>query len=123
MSVVTVCFLTDFVSNRAGTPDMVFYDNVNVFTLFEAIALFIFIKGIKIAPKYQSFIINSSKLSLGIYIIRPLVMVIFLDLWKFDSAFLNPVYFIPIYALIVFLISYCVSFVLIKIPIIKKFMT
>lgn len=58
MSVVVVCFLTNFVSNLAGTPDMVFYDNVNVFTLFEAIALFTFIKDIKIAPKYQSFKIN-----------------------------------------------------------------
>lgn len=122
LSVVAVCILTDFVSNRAGTPDMVFYDNVNVFTLFEATALFIFIKDIKIAPKYQPFIINSSKLSLGIYIVHPLVMVILLDLWKFDSAFLNPVYFIPIYALIIFLISYCVSYVLTRIPIIKKFM-
>lgn len=122
LSVVAVCILTDFVSDRDGVPNLFFYGDINVFTLFEAIALFIFIKDIQIAPKNQSLVIYSSKLSLGIYIIHPLVMYILYDLWIINSASLNPIYFIPIFAIIVFLVSYCVTFVLIRIPIIKKFM-
>ena len=122
LSVFAVGILTFLVSSRIGAPYEFFYEYLNVFTLFEAVALFILIKEIEIAPKYHPVLLTASKLSLGIYIIHPLVMYVLSDYLNIDSASLNPIYFIPLFALMVFLISYCVSFVLIRIPIIKKFM-
>lgn len=123
LSIFAVNILTSFVSNRVGTPYLFLYGNINIFTLFESVALFVVIKDKQIAPRYHAVLINASKLSLGIYIIHPLVMEILFDLWEIDSSFLNPIYFIPFFASIVFVISFCVSFVLIRIPIINKFIS
>lgn len=120
LSFVSVFVLTYIVSKYIGTPCTFFYDYINLFTLFEALALFLFIKGWHIYPKYNTLIVGASKLSLGIYIIHPLVMSILYNLWKLDSSSLNPVYFIPIFAFIVFIISSFLTWGLIKIPIIKK---
>lgn len=122
LSVFAVSALTFFASSRVGAPYLFFYEYINVFTLFEAIALFVVIKDKQIAPKYHSVLISASKLSLGIYIIHPLVMNVLFDYGNIDSASLNPIYFIPLFALIVFIISYCVSFVLSRIPVLKKFL-
>lgn len=122
LSVFAVCVLTFYASSRIGKPYLFFYENMNLFTLFEAIALFIYIKDKQIVAKYHPVLINASKISLGIYIIHPLVMNVLFDYGNFDSASLDPKYFIPFYALIVFMISYCVSFVLVRIPIIRNFM-
>lgn len=122
LSVFAVSALTSFASSRVGTPYLFFYEYINLFTLFEAVAIFVVIKNLQIAPKYHSVLKNASKLSLGIYIIHPLVMNVLFDYANMDSATLNPIYFIPLFALIVFIISYCVSFVLVRIPILKKFL-
>ncbi len=120
LSVLSVIFLTHFASIHIGTPYVAFYSNFNVLTLVEAIALFLLIKDLRIVPKYHAAVISISKLSLGIYILHPLVMKILLDFGNIDSASLNPAYFIPLYAFLVFIICYCVSLILAKIPIIKK---
>ncbi len=122
LSVFAVSILTFIASSRVGTPYLFFYGNINVFTLLEAVALFVVIKDKKIVPKYHPVLINASKLSLGIYIIHPLVMNVLFDYGNIDSASLNPIYFIPLFSLMVFMISYCVSFVLVRIPIIKNFL-
>lgn len=122
LSIFAVCMLTSFASSQVGKPYLLFYENTNVFTLFEAVALFIVINDIKIAPKYHQTLISASQLSLGIYIIHPLVMYVLSDYGIINSASLNPMYFIPLFALIVFIISYGVSFVLVRIPFIKRFM-
>ena len=122
MSIGVVCVLTYIASNYNGEPYEFLYENINLFTLFEALALFIVIKEQHISPKYHLALINASKLSLGVYIIHPLVMSLVFDFWKIDSASLNPLYFIPVYAFAIFAISYLLTFVLNRIPIIKKFM-
>ena len=122
LSFVAVCTLTRLASDYNGEPYLLLYENINLFTLFEALAIFIAVKELKIAPKYNALLINASKLSLGIYIIHPLVTSIFYDLWGIDSASLNPIYFIPLFTLIIFAISYLLSFVLIKIPVVKRFL-
>lgn len=120
LSVLSVIILTHFASIYVGTPYTAFYSNFNILTLFEAIAIFILIRDIQIIPKYHASLISISKLSLGIYILHPLVMEILFHFGNIDSASLNPVYFIPLYAFMVFIISYCISLILTKIPIIKK---
>ena len=122
LSVFAVGILTYLYSYRVGKPYVFFYKSSNLFTLLEAVALFVVIKDIKIAPQYHPVILSASKLTIGIYIIHPLVMSVLSDYGNINSSSLNPVYFIPVFALMVFVISYCVSFVLVKIPIIKKFL-
>lgn len=121
LSVFTVCFLTYYFSCRLGYPENFWYGYLNMFTFFEAVTLFVVVKDLQIAPIYHAALISASKLSLGIYIIHPLVMMILFDFFNIDSASLNPIYFIPLFAIIVFGISYLISFILNKIPFLKKF--
>ena len=121
MSIGGVCLLTNIASNNIGEPFLFLYEYINIFTLFEALALFIVIKEQRINPKFHIILTHASKLSLGVYIIHPLVMSILFDYWKIDSASLNPLYFIPLYALAIFAISYFLAFILNRTPIIQKF--
>lgn len=120
MSVVYVYVFTYLTSKHYGEPYLFLYEYINVFTLSEALAVFVVINGIKILPKYHRFVIIASKLCLGIYIVHPLIMQIVFDLWKIDSATLNALFFIPIYAFLIFFISSLLAFVLVRIPIINK---
>ena len=120
LSVFPVYFLTDIITNRVGEPYLFLCGKINMFTLFEALALFIFIKDIQIASRYHQVLISVSKLSLGIYIVHPLVMSIVFDLWGINSASWNPVCFIPVYAFLIFVASYVIVLVLSKIPFVKK---
>ena len=123
LSIVAVCVLTKMLSQRDGEPNYIFYKAYNLFTLLEAVALFIFVKDIKISPKYHQFIINASKISLGIYILHPFVMFLLSDFFQFNSASFNPLYFIPVYALLLFVLSFIATYVLIRIPILRKLVT
>ena len=123
LSIIVVCFLTTIISSRSGSPYLYYCGKINLFTLFEALALFLFVQDIKISPKYYNNILFVSKCSLGIYIVHPLVMSIVFDLWGLNSASLNPMFFIPVYAFLIFLVSLFLVIVLAKIPIINKYVT
>lgn len=123
LSVIFVVALTQLSSSIIGAPCVLLYDNINMFTLFETLSIFIVVKNMRILPQYHNYIINTSKLSLGIYIIHPLVMNLLNDMCGIDSAYLNPIYFIPILTLLVFIISLVASLLLIRIPGLKKFMS
>lgn len=120
LSVIPVYVLTDLITSRVGEPYLFLCGKINMFTLFEALALYIFVKDLQIAPKYHKFLISVSKLSLGIYIVHPLMMTIVFDLWGINSASLNPIFFIPVFAFLIFLLSYLVVYVISKIPVMKK---
>ena len=121
MSVVAVCGFTKFASNNIGVPWVGLYAYNNLFVLFEASAVFVVLKDIRISQKYYDVLIRLSKLSLGVYVIHPLVMSIMLDLWGINSASLNPLFFIPVFAVMIFVVSYSFSYVMSKVPLIKKF--
>lgn len=120
MSAISVCFLTNIASKHYREPYLILYEYNNLFTLFEALAIFIIIKDINIPFRFRDFLTNASKTCLGIYIIHPLVMSFIYDSLKIDSASINPMYFIPVYAFLIFLICFFIVIVLIKIPVIKK---
>ncbi len=123
LSFVAVCVLTKFLSHRDAEPNMFFYNANNLFTFIEAVAIFIFLKDTKISPKYHQFIINASKISLGIYILHPLMISMANDFLQFNSSSLNPLFFIPVFTLLIFIISYIVTYVFIRIPILRKLLT
>jgi len=121
ISLIAVCLITYFVSNYSGSFYEAFLNSLNIFTLLEATAVFVFIKNINFSTRYYSFIIRFSKATFGIYIIHILLMHVVLDFWGIDSSLLNPVVFIPIYSVLVFVVSYTIVSVLMRIPIIKRF--
>ncbi len=97
------------------------YDNLYINVLLQAIAAFTFIKAkyVNTQGKNNGLIVSISKYSLGIYAIHALIIRILymiIDKFGFDYALLN----IPIVFLMTFTISYFMTFVMSKIPVLKK---
>lgn len=97
------------------------YGNLSINVLFQTIAMFIIIKDrfINLQNKNNKIISSISKCSLGIYAIHALIVSIMykiLEHLTFDFALIN----IPIVFIVSFLMAYLASFILSKIPVLKK---
>lgn len=121
LSVILVILLTHWYSHSIGAPSAVFFFNLNIFTLFESMAVFLMIKQLKFSANYSSLIVRLSNLTLGVYLIHQLLYLMANDLLGINGMSFNQYYFIPCYSLIIFAVSCLVVFLLKKIPIIKRF--
>ena len=121
LSIFSVILLTHWYSFRIEESSEVFYNNLNLFTLFESMAVFLAVREMKISKSMYPFIIKMSNLSLGVYLIHVFVFRIFHDVFGINSISLNPSFFIPCFSLIVFVISCIIVAILRKIPLMKRF--
>lgn len=122
-SFFVVTCLTCLYSYFKGEPSPGLFDYLNPFTLFEAAAVFLFVIDCgnkNILPRKEGTILKASRYSFGIYLIHMLVIRLLNDMFSFDSSYFNSSYFIPIYSLLVFMISYCIIDVFVRIPIVNK---
>ena len=119
-SVLSVIFLTHWYCHRINASSEVFYDNLNVFTLIESVCVYLAINDLKISTKYHSLVLRLSNLSLGVYLSHVLVFVLLYELFGIDSGSFNPLFFIPCFSLIVFVLSCLIVALIKKIPILNK---
>ena len=96
------------------------YDNFSIFTFLEASALFVFFKNIKrnIKNKAKQSINELSKCTLGIYITHVLIILIITSTTNLSDY--NALLTIPALSIIVFAISFVITFIFRKILIIRK---
>lgn len=120
LSLIAVCLITYFASYNLGEVYVQLYDGLNIFTLFEATAVFVFIKSINFSTRYYPLLIRVSKTSLGIYLLHILILHIAKDYFGVDSSFFNPAFFIPIYSLFIFMFSFVIVSFFLRIPVLKK---
>lgn len=110
---------TYYISVNNGAPFMCFYENYFICTTLEALAIFIFVYNHYKSGKFDNFFSQMSKRVIGIYIIHVLIMSIFTDIGLNPTTF-NPIVFIPIYSILVFMVSYGLVVVIQKIPFVNK---
>lgn len=114
---------TSFLSVGFKTPLGIFYDDLSVNTLMVSVAVFVFAKShfnncTLLHKKNALFFL--SKCSFGVYLIHVFIIE-FLDKNYFDTiGIINPILSIPIFSVIVYLISFLLSAILNKIPIVNK---
>lgn len=96
-----------------------FYHYLNICPLFEATAIFCIVKYI---PHHHNGRINVilSKSSFGTYLIHPILIEICL-MFDIDTMIICPMLSIPLMVSIIFITSTLISYVLMRIPIIKRF--
>ena len=113
---------THYFSHRVGSPFYLFYDDMHPFTFIEAVAIFLFIKDHAdgCPPSIRRYLIVVSNCSLGIYLVHPLMMVLLNDQLAFNSSTLDPHYFPPIFATIVFILSFVVVRMVSFVPGLRK---
>lgn len=123
ISVLSVIVLTLWYSNKIKEPSDVFFNNLNIFTLFESLAVFLTIKDVKISENLYTVITKVSKLTLGVYLIHVFVYRFSDILFGINSNSFSYVYFIPCFSLIVFVVSCLITAVFAKVPILNKFIS
>ncbi len=113
---VVACILCNsYISIKAEKASDVFYDGFVIFTVLEAIGLFLFFKYSKcigwIADKCYNIIKIMAPCTLGIYLVHILV----LNYTSFIISKYNKLISIPMCCIVTFLISFVIIFILQKI--------
>ena len=104
------------------SPYQGFLENSFVPTMFLAVTIYVFFVNCNFGmPRAEKILSKISKCTLGVYIIHVLVMNL---LWKLDitPSTCSSIWFVPFYALIVFVISLLVTFVLRRIPFVNRWL-
>lgn len=124
---VILCFtFTYLVCKHNGANDSSLYQEFSIFTLLEAISLFLIFKNIKNSTFFEKeknikIISFLSSKTFGIYIIHFLILqIVFEYILPFD--FINTIIFVPFITIIAFIFSILAVFLLGKIKIIKKYL-
>lgn len=109
-------------SSLLGNPYQGFLSNSFVCTMFLAATIYLFFVNCNFgATRAEKVLAKISKCTFGVYIIHVLVMNL---LWKLDitPSTCSPFWFVPLYALIVFIISLFITFVLQRIPFVNRWL-
>ena len=109
-------------SSLLGNPYQGFLSNSFVCTMFLAATIYLFFVNCNFgATRAEKVLAKISKCTFGVYIIHVLVMNL---LWKLDitPSTCSPFWFVPLYALIVFVISLSITFILHRIPYVNKWL-
>ena len=116
-----ICFLfTSFYFYKTGIKTELLYNYFSLTTFLYSISIFIFIKNSRKnkfsnAEKLQKL---SSK-TFGIYLVHVFVIEM-LDCFSINVKMVNPIISVPFLTVLVYLISYIITFILQKLPIAKK---
>lgn len=120
-TMTAIVMISDIVSVRNGEPYSI-YGYFSIGTSLTAFALFSLLKQAEnflSRAKISSIISFLSPLTFGIYLVHFMVIKTLLK-FGINSNMINPIAGAPLTALIVFVISGAVVFVLTKIPVVKK---
>ena len=129
LGVVGFCatvWLSRYLTARMGHNDFTFYTYTYLNVMLETVLVFCVFRdlfgGLTVGGVTEKLIGTASKCSFGVYLLHPFV----LDL--LDKSFLlNTLTFdtwkaMPVVAVVTFIVSYCMSYILNKLPIIKKYL-
>lgn len=122
-SFICVAGVTSLYANLTSRPEGILYDYASPFALFETLAVFLFVQihFCEISPTWRQRILSLSGCSFGIYLVHPLVMTPLDECLSVNSATFLPVLWIPLYAVLLFTVSYLIVKVLFYIPYVKKY--
>ena len=122
VALICSAIVTRIYSHQIGETSGFFYDDFHVLVLFEALAAFLFFKDRFKGenPTFQRIITSLSTCSFGVYLIHPLILYTFNEYFGLNSTTFNPLYFIPIFDIFIFSLSYALVKIITLIPYLKK---
>lgn len=122
LSVLFVIALTSIFSHRLGVPTVMLYNNLTLFTLLEAIAIFVFVKyNLNYLSDKSRLLVRISKYTFGIYLVHILVIKVANDMFGINSSIFYSAIYVPCFSILVFIISYGIILVLDKVPIVNRY--
>ncbi len=115
---------TWYLSYKNGINTSSFYESFSIFTLVEAISIFLIFKYSKFISEeiYSKKVMDISKSTLGIYAIHVLIMDLLFHYQIITVKSFNPILSVPIISIIVFIFSLLIISLVKKIKFINKFL-
>lgn len=111
-------------SRIKGEANDIFYNNMSVNVMLEAVFVFIMLKSAfehrELGTKTSSAVSNLSKWSFGVYLVHPFIIIVLRKIGFFTTSFPH-IISIPVISIIVFAVSMLISAILNKIPIVNKY--
>ncbi len=111
-------------SVHQGAPGEWVFGNLLPNTLFSAVGLFLFCQSffskVNFTTTQRKWISLTAKLSFGIYLVH-MFFLGHLRLIGLPDFFIHPLFSIPISSCLTFLMSFCLVYVLEKIPVLRKY--
>lgn len=113
---------TSYLSIKNQSPIGTYYNNFSINVFFESIAIFIWFKYHSFKKeKYYPLIIKLSKYSFGAYLIHVLIIDRLNQIFGLNTLSFNPIISILFIGIIVFILSFLVSWICNSIPRINKY--
>lgn len=127
LSIVSVflCFIGCYVLSRyLGYNNSDLMKEFSIFTVIEAIGIFLFFKNYKFAGKvvFSKKIADISNCTLGIYMIHMLIMYILFDCDLIQIRAFNTILSVPIISILIFVVSLVIVYLIKKIKFIGKWL-
>lgn len=118
---VLTILLNLFAAKNAGTPSGEFYNSFSLNIFLMSVAIFIWFKyNANGAEKLNKIILKLSKYSFGTYLVHIFILQV-LKAVGFSSETFHPVFSVPATFIFTTVVSYLISMLLNKIPVIKKY--
>lgn len=125
LSVLVTIVGTSWLSLRMGSANQVLYNYFFVTTWLSATAVFLFFKNtvsrINFSEKYRAVIAKIAELSFGMYLVHDFVNIA-LKLIKVTPTIFQPLFAVPLLAVIVFVVSFVIIWIMSNIPFAKKYL-
>jgi len=124
-SAAAIALCTGWYSGLMEKASEAFYGYLGVPVALSAAGVFVLVKGIFGRVQRDNwlnrFVVWTSNRCFGVYLVHVLVMERFVELLQWHSASRDPLYNIPALSLAIFVVSLCISAVLSKITVLKKY--
>ncbi len=112
--------VTWLASQKLGATDLRFSDPLSLMTFFGAVAVFLVFKSqvskVRFAYRARCLIANLSRLTLGVFLIHPLVIYFLEKAFRLTLLSCNPILSVPLLTLLVFFLSAAVILGIKKLP-------
>ena len=123
LSIVGGIIGTRWLSYRMGCSHNFFYDDLHPFIVLQGIAVFVFFKDRfrSLSPKWRPVVIKLSNYSFGIYLVHPLLMYVCTNYFGLSSSTFPAVWFVPVYTVLIYILSCLLVKLVSMIPLMRKF--
>ena len=123
LSIVGGIIGTRWLSYRLGCSHNFFYDDLHPFIVLQGIAVFVFFKDRfrSLSPKWSPIVIKLSNYSFGIYLVHPLLMYVCTNYFGLSSSTFPAVWFVPVYTVLIYILSCLLVKLVSMIPFMRKF--
>lgn len=120
-----ICMCATFAfSSMTNIVQIGLYNNFSIFTIMESVALFMFFKNHKFnfSKRVNNIILKISQNTLGIYVIHIIVLNLLNKYTILGIENYNALISIPVLAIVCFLISLSITYILRKVKIVNKYL-